>query len=200
MKIHLSLIRCKYCGHANSADAKFCNACGGKLHLPAHLTSCLRCGTVNPVKATECSWCRSPLPEHKPGAPVPASPVKVSFLPGRISGAIAGAVGLAVIGAIAYFSFRQDSPVDVPRPAAEDTSSASANPLATPARAATNEPRTDRPPVESQQGRAAGAASARSQPVGAGRPVEPVPPRGEACTEGLAALGLCAPRTTQRGE
>jgi len=168
---------------------------------------------VNPVKATACSWCRSPLPERKAGALVPASPVKVfTFPPRRISRVIAGAVVVAVIGALGYYGYRQASPADVPRPAAasskavddakaaDDTSSASANPLATPARAASNQPRAGRQTVESQEGRAASAANTRSQTINAGKAGEPVPSGQEACTEGLAALGLCAPRTTQRGE
>jgi len=214
LKIHLSLISCRYCGHANPEDAKYCGACGGRLHLPPHLTSCLRCGTVNPVKATACNWCSSPLPESRVSALVASSSTArvFRFLPRRISRVLAGAVLVAAIGALGYYSYRQASPADVPRPAAaggeaagdtkssDDTSSASANPLATPARAAANQPRAGRQPVESQQGKAAAAANTRSQTVNVGKPGEPVPSREEACTEGLAALGLCVPRTTQRGE
>ena len=205
MKIHLSLIRCRYCGYTNPADAKFCSACGGELHLPPHLTSCLRCGTVNLVKATACSWCRSPLPERKAGALAPASRVKVfTLLPRRISRVIAGAVVVAAIGALGYYGYRQASPGDVPPPgsasseaaggakAADDSSSASANPLATSARAVATPPRVGRQPVESQEGKAAPAAVTRSQPINAGRPGAPGPSRQEACTEALASLGLCA--------
>jgi len=224
LKIHLSLIRCRYCEHANPADAKFCSACGGELHLPSHLTSCLRCGTVNPAKATTCIWCRSSLPESKAGALVPSSlAAKVSrFLPRRTSGVIAGAVVLAAIGALGYYGYRQASPVDAPQPEAtsseagdrgapagagiiggdaaadaksaraDDTSPASGNPLVPTARAATNQPRAGRQPAESQEGQAAAAAITRSQTINVGRQGEPGPSHPEACTEALAALGLCA--------
>ena len=57
-----SLTQCRYCEHANPADSQFCNACGGALHLPPHLASCLRCGTINPAKATVCCLCHDELP------------------------------------------------------------------------------------------------------------------------------------------
>lgn len=200
MKIHLSLIRCRYCEHANPADAKFCGACGGELHLPPHLTSCPHCGAVNSANATACIWCHRPFPERKAGAPVPSSPVaEVSrSLPRRV---IAGAVVLAAIGALGYYGYRQALPDDAVKPApasseaadansakADGTGSASGNPLATTARAAANPPRAGREPVESQEGKAPASAIARSQT----RPSEPGPSRQEACTEAIAALGLCA--------
>jgi hypothetical protein len=201
MKIHLSTIRCRYCKHANPADAKFCGACGGELHLPPHLTSCLHCGAVNSANATVCIWCHRSFPEREAGALVPSSPAaRVSrSSPRRV---IAGAVVLAAIGVLGYYGYRQVSPGDVPPPgstsseaasgakAADDSSSASADPLATPARAAVNPPRAGREPVESQEGKAP-AAITRSQTGNLIRPGED-PSRQEACTEGLAALGLCA--------
>jgi ribosomal protein L40E len=198
MKIHLSTIRCRYCEHANPADAKFCSACGGELHLPPHLTSCLRCGTVNPVIATACIWCRSPLPRSTAGSS-PAAP------PRRTSRAVVGALVLATIGALAYYGYRQVPLSDAPEPGtaggeaatgaksadANDTSSQSGNPLAASARAATIQPRAGRQTVESQEGKPAAAAITRSQTIEAGNPGEPEPSRQYACTEAVAALGLC---------
>jgi hypothetical protein len=129
---------------------------------------------------------------------------------------------VAAIGALGYYSYRQASLVDVPRPGAasseasgrgvpasvgvigrdeaadaksakaDETSPASGNPLAATARAATNPPRAGHQPVESQKGKAAAAAITRSQTINVGRPGEPGPSRQEACTEALTALGLCA--------
>lgn len=200
MKIHLFLIRCRYCEHENPADAKFCGACGGELHLPPHLASCPRCGAVNSANATVCIWCHGAFPAHKAGALVAAASAKV-FLPRRTSRAIAVAVVLAAIGALGYYGYRQTALVDEPRAAggeaaagaksADDTSTSSGNPLATPARAAANPPRAGRPPVESREGKSAAAAITRSQTISPGKSGE-APPRQQACTEGLEALGLCA--------
>jgi double zinc ribbon protein len=201
MKIHLSLIRCRYCEHENPADAKFCGACGGELHLPPHLASCPRCGAVNSASATVCIWCHGPFPARKAGALVAASPA-AKVLPLRPTPrAIAVAVVLAAIGALGYYGYRQNSLVDEPRAAggeaaadaksADDTSTASGNPLAAPARAAANPPRAGRQTVESPEGKSAAAANPRSLTVSPGKSGE-APPRQQACTEGLAALGLCA--------
>lgn len=184
----------------------------------------MRCGTVNPEKATTCIWCLSPLPARKADALVPSSPdTKVSrFLPRRGSRVIAGAMVLVAIGALGYYGFRRASLVDAPQPGAasseaggrsapadagvisrdaaagaksakaDDTNSVSRNPLSPAARAAANQPRAGRQPVESQEGKAAAAAVTRSQTINAGRPSEPGPSHQEACTEALAALGLCA--------
>src|SRR5258708_22762405 len=72
----MSRSRCRYCDQDNPADSKFCSSCGGALHLPPHLVSCPRCGTVNPVKATVCCWCKDQLPGRR-SLPRPRSPVIV---------------------------------------------------------------------------------------------------------------------------
>jgi hypothetical protein len=127
---------------------------------------------------------------------------------------------VAAIGALGYYGYRRASLVGAPQPgaasseaggrgapagagiiardAAADAKSAGADhtssaPLAATARAAANPPRAGRQPVESQKGKAAAAAAiTRSQTINVGRPGEPGPARQEACTEALAALGLCA--------
>ena len=200
MKIHLSLIRCRYCEHENPADAKFCGACGGELHLPPHLASCPHCGAVNSAKATACIWCHRPWPERKTEL-VSSSPAARVFLPRRASRMIVISAVLAAIGALGYYGYRQTSPVDEPRAAggeaARDTKSAddtSTAPLVTPARAAANPPRAGRQTVESQEGKSAAAANPRSPTISPGKSGE-APPRQQACTEGLAALGLCAAKS-----
>jgi hypothetical protein len=155
---------------------------------------------VNSASATVCIWCHGAFPTRNAGALVAASPAAKVFLPRRSSRALAVAVVLAAIGALAYYGYRQTSLVDEPRAAggetpadaksADDTSTTSGNPLATPARAAANPPRAGRQPVESQEGKSAAAAITRSQTINPGKPGEA--PRQQACTEGLAALGLCA--------
>ena len=142
------------------------------------------------------------MQERKAGALVPVSPPAEVFLPRRTSRVVAAAVVLAALGALGYYGYRQASFVDKPSPAAASAETAATTnstkadddtgpaPLVTPARAAPNPPRAARQPVESQEGKAA-PAIARSQTVGAGRLGEG-PSRQEACTEALAALGLCA--------
>ena len=226
----MALIRCQYCEQGNPAEARFCNACGGALHLPPHLASCPRCGTVNPVASTVCCWCRAQLPGRK-GALVPVPPAaEVSrSLPRRRSQVIAGTAvltALAVVGSAlvvaGYTTYRQRSLADAPQPpaasseasgrgapagagfigrdaVADEPKSASADnsagltslatsppgaPLAAPVRAAANQPRADRQPVKSQEAKAS----------------EPAPLRPEACTEAAAALGLCATKSVQKKE
>jgi len=110
--------RCRYCEHGNPADSKFCSACGGALQLSRHLASCLRCGTVNPVKATVCCWCNDELPGRRTDAPAPSSPaaeVSRPLLrwPSRV---IAGTAVLAAIVVLGYHSYRQRSLAEAPQP------------------------------------------------------------------------------------
>jgi len=71
-------------------------------------------------------------------------------------------------------------------------------PLAAPVRAAANQPRADRQPAESQKAKPAAAAITRPQAISAGRADEPGQSRPEACTEAVAALGLCATKPAQK--
>ena len=210
----MSLIKCTSCKHDNPADAKFCGACGGALHLPAYLASCARCGTVNPVKATICCWCQGPLAGRKPSR--------------RPSPVVAGTAVLAAIAALGYYTYPQLSLVDArqPPPAASAAGLASpaALPLETlppgapspeapsleaappeaapadPTRAAANQPRPGRPSVEAPAAKAAAVAIARPQAINAGKEGERAPSRQEACTEAAAALGLCATKPGDAGK
>jgi Double zinc ribbon len=44
---------CAFCDHVNPEGSKFCNACGG----PLHLAKCPHCGAVNDKTATACYKC-----------------------------------------------------------------------------------------------------------------------------------------------
>lgn len=200
----MSRSRCRYCDQDNPADSKFCSSCGGALHLPPHLVSCPRCGTVNPIKATVCCWCKDQLPGRR-SLPRPRSPV------------IVGTAVLAAVAVLGYYTYRQRSFADAPQPpaassdaggrsapaeagfldrnaAAGDTKSAgvddgaaltsSAASPAAPLRAAADPPRAGRPPVKSEEAKAS----------------EPAPLRPEACTDATAALGLCAMKSAQKKE
>jgi hypothetical protein len=214
----MSLTRCPYCKHSNPADSRTCSACGGELHLPPHLAPCPHCGAVGPVKATVCYWCLSQLPGHRARLPsrvivgtalvaaiavlgyygyrqrslvdAPQPPAAGSAASGREAPAGAGIIG-------------QDAAAGDTKSTGTDnsiglTSPAISTPPAAPAPAAADQPRAGRQPVESRQEKATPAA--RTQAVNAGKAVERRPYRPEACTEGVAALGLCTPETTQRRE
>jgi hypothetical protein len=189
----MSLTRCRYCKHGNPADSRFCSACGGALYLPPYLASCPRCGTVNPVKATVCSWCQGQLL----GTPVPSSLAEVSrFLRRRPSRVVVGTAVFAVIALLGYLTYRESSPADAREAPAASSDGGGVPPdagsldaAAATARAAANEPRADRQPVESQEAKA--AAAARPQTVKAGKGRERGQSRVEVCTEAAAALGLC---------
>src|SRR3989475_8350763 len=224
----MSLIRCQYCEQSNPAEARFCNACGGALHLPPHLASCPRCGTVNPVAATVCCWCRAQLPGRK-GALVPVSPAaEVSTPRGRFR-VIAGTAvltALFVVGSalvvVGYYSYRQRSLADAPQPpaasseasgrgapagagfisrdaVADEPKSASADNSAGLTSLATSPLGT---PLAAPVRAAANQPRADRQPVKSqeAKASEPAPLRSEACTEAAAALGLCATKSVQKKE
>jgi len=73
-------------------------------------------------------------------------------------------------------------------------------PVADPARAAAVQPRAGRQPVESREAKAAAALITRPQATAAGKAQRREPPRPVACTESVAALGLCPPELIQKKE
>jgi hypothetical protein len=105
---------CPFCEQVNPADAKFCNACGGALHL----VPCPRCGAVSDVTATVCYQCHGELPGRGTDARDPAAPVaEVSkALPRRTPRVIVGTAVLAAIVVLGYYSVRQLPLVDAPEP------------------------------------------------------------------------------------
>lgn len=112
----MSLNSCPFCEQANPADAKFCNACGGALHL----VPCPRCGAVSDVTATACYQCHGQLPGRKADAldtALPAAEVSKA-LPRRYPRVIVGTAVLAAIVVLGYYGYLQRSLVDVPQPPA----------------------------------------------------------------------------------
>ena len=208
----MSLTRCPYCEHGNPADSKFCSACGGALHL----VPCPHCGAVNQVTAIACYQCRGKLPGRRTDALESSSPA-AEVSPHRPSRVIIGAVVLATIAALGYYSYRQRPLAEAPQPPAASSepsgrggpsgagltgaaTAPSESPPADPTRAATSQPRAGRQPVESPEAKAAVVAITRPQGVNAGRAGERGPSRPEACTEAVAALGLCTPKPVQKKE
>jgi len=231
----MSLNSCPFCEHGNPADAKFCSACGGALHL----VPCPRCGAVSDVTAITCYQCHGQLPGRGTDALDPAPPAaEVSkALPRRYSRMIVGTAILAAVAVLGYYSYRQRSLVDAPQPqaatseangrsspagagvirrdaAAGDTAPIKADdsaptsaatsppetPHADPMRESANQPLAGRQPVESRNATVAVAPIARSQATDAGNARRLEPPRPVACTESVAALGLCPPESVQKKE
>jgi hypothetical protein len=110
----MSLNSCPFCEQVNPADAKFCNACGGALHL----VPCPRCGAVSDVTASTCYQCHSQLPKRGTDELGTAAPVaEVSkALPRRNPRVIVGTAVLAAIVVLGYYSVRQLPLVDAPEP------------------------------------------------------------------------------------
>jgi Double zinc ribbon len=110
----MSLNSCPFCEQPNPPDAKFCNACGGALHL----VPCPNCGAVSDVTATTCYQCRALLPGRKsdvPAAELPAAEASAPA-PRPLPRATIGAAALAavvVLGA-SYYGYRQHARVDLP--------------------------------------------------------------------------------------
>jgi hypothetical protein len=112
----MSLNTCPFCDHGNSADAKFCSACGGALHL----VPCPRCGAVSDVTATTCYQCHGQLPGRGTDALEPALPAAEASgpLPRRHARLMVGTVVVAAIAVLGYYGYRQRSLVDAHQPVA----------------------------------------------------------------------------------
>jgi hypothetical protein len=83
-------LQCPFCDHANPDGARFCNACGSRLHLrmcnqceavnDQDVKNCYQCGTEFPVSSTTpeaaaraaCARLQQLLRSHPPVSPVPA--------------------------------------------------------------------------------------------------------------------------------
>jgi len=128
---------------------------------------------------------------------------------------IVGTAVLATVAALGYYTYPQFSLVDARQPPAAggENSAAPASPagvllepappetaLADPTRAAANQPRAGRQPVEAAAAKAAAVAIARPQAINAGKEGERAPSRQEACTEAGAALGLCVAKSVEKKE
>jgi hypothetical protein len=179
-RVFSAATRCPTCDQRNPADSRYCSACGGTLHLPPHLASCPRCGVVGQVTATVCFWCHGPLPGRRADARVLSSPGIRAFrlLLRRPSLVIAVAAALGAV--LVYANYRQPSPIEAPRPSAASNESSDRGAA------------VESPPAERPAAKTPAPAAPRPQATSAGRAGERQPPRSEACTEGVAALGLCA--------
>jgi ribosomal protein L40E len=224
---------CRFCEHVNPPDARFCNACGG----PLHLLPCSSCGAVNDVTANTCYQCHSPLPGRGKAAPeVPqplAGPPKA--LPRPHARIILGSAILAVLTLASYFGYRQASHLNAAQPThassrldgrgiPDDTGVISRNavasdmapgkrddgiqpvstaaaqpriPFAGAAPETASQPREGRQSEESRAARVATAPLARTKGTNEGRASEREQSRAVACTESVAALGLCTLKPAQ---
>lgn len=139
----------------------------------------------------------------------------------RFSLEIVATVVFAAMAIPAYYAYRQDLVMDdipwtpaagvVGRSAAPGDAKSTGtgtglpgpssllpeNPLAPSARAATDQPRAGRQPIESRKTKAP-AVTEHPGAIKAGEAGRPAPYRPEACTEGVAALDLCSPSAAQK--
>ena len=220
----MSLNSCPFCEQVNPADAKFCNACGGALHL----VPCPRCGAVSDVTASTCYQCNGPLGGRGTGEaePMPRAAEAPKPAPRRPR-VMAGAAVLAAVAVLGYYGYRQNSPVDVlqPPPASSEAASSggpagtaavggeAASGDAAPAKsddgAQTESPaapppeapladQADRQPEESRRPNAAAGLIVRPKAADAGKAGRQAPPRQEVCTDAVAALGLCTMTPEER--
>jgi hypothetical protein len=218
---------CPFCEHVNPADSKFCNACGGALHL-AH---CPRCGAVNDVTASACYQCHDPISGRRPGAPEPDQPAPQASkpLPIRKYRVAAGAAILVLVSISGYYGYSELRLVDSSRPLAARndasgpdnrtdtgvalreaairvTHTAKADERAEPAGSAfarreipvpgaTSAPagpsRSDGDPAVSRDSKLAATPVTRAKASSTATSGERGLPGNEACTEPVAALGLC---------
>lgn len=185
---------CRFCEHVNPPDAKFCNACGGALHL----VPCSRCGAVNDVTATSCYQCHNLLAGRGNSAaevPQPAAEAPKA-LPRPRTRIIVGTAIFAVISVASYLGYRQASHLGAAQPPgassrADDrggSSGAGVNPLGPAQEMGTESAATVKPVI------------ARSKTGDPGKAGQREVQRQDACTDGVAALGLCAPRPKQEGK
>ena len=180
--------RCPACDQRNPADARFCGACGGTLHLPPHLVSCPRCGVVGQVTATVCFWCHGPMQGRRADAQVSSLAVSAYGLLRRSPLVVVGTAVVAAIAVVAYIIYGQGPSAEAPRPqpaAASSEKSVSVAPV--------ESPRPAEPP-EPPEAKTAATPATRTQPVSTRPAGERKPSQPEACTEAVAALGLCAPK------
>jgi hypothetical protein len=212
----MSLNSCPFCEQVNPADAKFCNACGGALHL----VPCPRCGAVSDVTASTCYQCHGQLPKRGTDELGTAAPVaEVSkALPRRNPRVIVGTAVLAAIVVLGYYSVRQLPLVDAPEPqpasseasvrggsagagvigrdaAGGDTTPAKADDVAQPASPANSPPGTQlaepTPAVGSEQRADREAVKLRQEKAAAGPSARPQAAAAMAGGRALARQELC---------
>lgn len=214
---------CPFCEHNNLADSKFCNHCGGALHL----VPCPRCGAVSDVTATSCYQCHGRLPGRGDTA-LTVVPQTDAAPPRSLrrtrTPAIVGAAIFAVIALVSTYTYRQASHSgDRGSP---EVASASSGEASGADKAAARPDKSTRPagPDKIQSTRPlAGAVPAATKPASGGyqkgdsgkarvapprvthtrgtydeAASEKDPSRPAVCTAAVAALGLCALKPPQR--
>lgn len=214
---------CPFCEHSNPADSKFCNHCGGALHL----VPCPQCGAVSDLKATSCYQCHGRLPGRGSTAVTvvpqadaePPRPRLLTHAP-----AIVGMAIFAVIALVSFYSYHQVS-YSGDRVSPEVASAASGKASAAekaPARRdesirpaspekiqptrplAIAAPEVIKPSIDIRQRGELGRVRVVPPPVTHTRgayedtPSELGPSRSSACTAAVAALGLCALKPAQK--
>ena len=212
----MSVAQCRFCDHVNPAGSKFCSDCGGALHL----LPCPRCGAVSQVTAAVCYQCQAKLPWHAAEAPASATPSAAPSAPSIRwrSPAIIGTAIVAAVAILGYYGYRQVSLPDTPQlPAAVSAASGSAartegvvesangaasdasGPAsastevssAVPATTSATKSRRTHEPAQSPVAAAAFEPAERPTIVSVGKIAPRTPSSSKACTEPLAALGLC---------
>ena len=207
----LHLVPCLRCGAVNDVAATACYQCHGR--LPGHGTDAL--GPESPT--TEVS---RPLLHRHPrviagmavitaiavlgyygyrqrslvDAPQPTAAGSEASGPGATAGA-----GVIRRGAEAGDTASAKADYSA-KPITNPAISLPEAPVADPARAAAVQPRASRQPVESWEAKAAAAPIVRPKATAAGKAQRLEPPRPVACTESVAALGLCPPESVQNKE
>lgn len=193
-----ALTKCRYCEHGNPPDSKYCNACGATLTL----APCPHCGAVNQITATTCYQCRGSLQESSKDALVPALLAAADVQPSlrHPSLAFVGTAAVALVTFIGYYAYHHYSLVKPPPSPAANTEakdrSGPVQPASTPSPAAAPALRVTATP--SSAGPAPAAAVAPAARPETTKASELVSPRSGACTEKIAALGLCSPKPVRK--
>ena len=216
---------CPFCEHGNPVDAKFCSACGGALHL-VPCPRCGAVSDVTAITCYQCHG-QLPGRGTDALDPAPPAAEVSRPMPRRQSRVIVGTAILAAIVVLGYYSYSQRSLVEASEPqaaigdasgrgapvgagvirrdaVADDSVPTNAAtsprgiPLAVPTRETETPPRAVRRSVESRNATVAVAPIARPRETGTGKARRLEPPRPVACTESVAALGLCPPDSVQR--
>ncbi|RTL58039.1 MAG: zinc ribbon domain-containing protein [Rhodocyclaceae bacterium] len=197
-------IQCPCCDHKNKPGARYCGECGAALHL----RPCPQCGRMDDVTATVCAACHAALPPlqlAKYGEGETAVEEVSSDKKKNTEGLPFGPLVLIAViaGGLPFFwMYRANLPLPKAwRPA--DRQSV-VDPQAIPVvsvPAAAPAAKTE-PAAEDSAARATTSPEDKTSPRVASKPAHKKSadkaPAKKACTEGMAALGLCDPVKGQK--
>ena len=173
----MALNACPYCDHGNPAEAKFCNACGGALHL----APCPRCGAVSEITATTCYQCNAKLPGRKTDAPdaVPTAEAALGPLSRWRRRAIAGTTALAAIAVLGYYGYHQRPLDEAPQPPAASSQASDSGSSASAGVIRQESAPADAAPIKAEEGDkpASPAATPPEPPLAGAAPAATTPPR-----------------------